>query len=322
MRISFKQALWAAAFCGIGTSAHAECGKVTITEMNWASGAITTGVAKFLMEQGYGCTVTVVPSSTIPAVTSVAETGEPDILTEIWVSTVPAYKDLEKAGKIKTVAKVFSDGGEEGWWIPAYLAEEHPELKTLDGVLKNPELVGGRFYNCPEGWGCRTRWDNLIPVYGFKEHGIEVFNPGSGETLATAIASAYQDKKPWFGYYWGPTSILGKYPMVRVDRGPYDAAAFACASQPVCADPKPTGDVATEVLTGITTAFEKREPEIAKLLSNLSFTNPQMNDLLAWQEDNKASTQETTVYFLTKYKEVWKSWLSPEAAEKLAELTK
>jgi len=45
-----------------GTSAMADCGKVSITEMDWASSAVVTAVSKFLMEQGYGCEVQVVPS--------------------------------------------------------------------------------------------------------------------------------------------------------------------------------------------------------------------------------------------------------------------
>ena len=37
------------------TSAMADCGEVSITEMDWASSAVVTAVATFLMEQGYGC---------------------------------------------------------------------------------------------------------------------------------------------------------------------------------------------------------------------------------------------------------------------------
>ena len=51
------------------TTANADCGKVSITEMNWASASVVTNVAKFLMEQGYGCKVTAVPSDTVPAAT-------------------------------------------------------------------------------------------------------------------------------------------------------------------------------------------------------------------------------------------------------------
>jgi glycine betaine/proline transport system substrate-binding protein len=47
--------------------------------------------------------------------------------------------------------------------------------------------------------------------------GLERFQHGSGETLQTSIAAAYADKAPWFGYYWAPTAVLGKYPMVRVE---------------------------------------------------------------------------------------------------------
>lgn len=301
----------------MGSTAHA-CGDVSITEMNWASAGIVTAVSKFLMEQGYGCTVQVVPSSTVPAVTSVAETGKPDIVTEIWAGTVPAYDDLVKEGKIVTTTDVLSDGGIEGWWIPKYLADEHPELTTIEGVLANPELVGGTFNNCPEGWGCRIRWDNLIPLYGFDSAGIEVFNHGSGETLAASIASAYESKEPWFGYYWGPTAILGKYPMVFVDRGPVDEAAWECAARPDCDDLRKTGDAPTRVVTGVTADFATREPAIKDLMSKVSFTNDQMNEVLAWQEDNSATAEEAAVYFLTNHKDVWSTWLSDDARTKLA----
>ena len=45
-------------------AAKAECGQISISEMNWASAAVVTAVSKFLLEQGYGCKVKTVPSST------------------------------------------------------------------------------------------------------------------------------------------------------------------------------------------------------------------------------------------------------------------
>lgn len=294
------------------------CGEVSITEMNWASAGIVTGVSKFLMEQGYDCKVTVVPSNTVPAVASMAETGKPDIVTEMWTNSAPEYKNLEAEGKVKTVAKVLSDGGVEGWWIPDYLAAEHPELTTIEGVLAHPELVGGVFNNCPEGWGCRVANDNLKVAYDFAGHNMPVFDHGSGETLAASIASAYADKKPWFGYYWAPTAVLGKYPMVKVDVGPYNAEAHVCNQTVGCENPQKSDFPSAEVLTGVTAAFAEREPAIVELMSHVSFTNAQMGEVLAWQEDNKASIDESVVHFLTTYPEVWSAWVTPEAKEKLA----
>tara|TARA_Y100001951_G_scaffold103660_1_gene113009 strand:+ start:224 stop:520 length:297 start_codon:yes stop_codon:yes gene_type:complete len=66
--------------------AAAECGEFSITEMTFSSAIITTEIATFLMEQGYGCTVTRVPSDKIPALTSLAGNNEPDIATELWVN--------------------------------------------------------------------------------------------------------------------------------------------------------------------------------------------------------------------------------------------
>lgn len=306
----------------LSSAAQAECGEVTITEMNWASSAVITAAAKFIMEQGYGCKVVKVPSSTLPAVTSIAETGKPDIATEIWLNSAPVYRDLEKAGKVKTATNVLSDGGEEGWWVPKYLVEKHPELAKIEGVLANPKLVGGKFHNCPVGWGCRVANDNMKVAFDLEGNGIEVFDHGSGETLATSIAAAYADKKPWFGYYWAPTSVLGKYPMVKVDMGPHVADVHSCNQKKDCTTPGKSAYPTATVLTAVTTDFAKRQPEIEALMTKVSFTNAIMGEVLAWQEENKASPDETAVYFLNKYKNVWDGWLSADAKKKLARLLK
>lgn len=322
VKFSFLAAAMALTF-GAGVSeARADCGEVSITEMNWASASVVTNVAKFLMEQGYGCKVAVIPSDTVPAATSLAENGEPDIVTEMWINSAPVYQKLEAEGKVQTIANVLSDGGAEHWWIPKYLADKHPQLKTIEGVLANPKLVGGRFHNCPSGWGCRVINDNLKVAFDLEGRGLEVFNHGSGETLSGSVAAAYADKKPWFGYYWAPTSLLGKYEMVPVDLGPYKASVHKCNAKPDCATPGKSSYPSAPVVTGVTAKFAKREPDVVNMLSKLTFTNQQMGSILAWKEENNASAEEAAVKFLTSYKDIWKSWLNDDARSKLAGLLK
>ena len=62
---------------------------------------------------------------------------------------------------------------------------------------------------------------------------------------------------------------------------------------------------------------QKRTPR-SELLSNVSFTNAQMGEVLAWRLDNNASYDEAAVYFLTNYKDVWAGWLNDDASAKLA----
>ena len=304
-------------------AAHAECGEVSITEMNWASSQIITEVSKFLMEQGYGCTVEKVPSATTTAVASLAENGEPDIVTELWLnSTGAVYADLEAEGKVERLADVFDPGGVEGWWIPAYLAEAHPELTTIEGVLANPELVGGRFNNCPDGWGCRIVNDNLIEALGMRGGDIEIFDHGSGETLATSIAAAYENEEPWLGYYWGPTAVLGKYEMVKVEIGDIDMDIHTANQNPENADPGVSDFPPAPVLTVATSDLTDTQPEIAELMGKVSFEVDILNTLLAWQEANSASAEETAVYFLSNYSDTWSGWINDAARENLAAFIK
>ena len=50
--------------------------------------------------------------------------------------------------------------------------------------MANPKLVGGKFKNCPDGWGCRIVNDNLIRAFNLEDSGIEVLNHGFGEKIA------------------------------------------------------------------------------------------------------------------------------------------
>lgn len=304
------------------TSAWAECGEVSITEMDWASSQVVTAVSAFLMAQGLGCDVQTVPSSTVPALTSLAETGEPDILTEVWANSTPSYEPLLAGGKLVELGNVLSDGGVEAWWIPAYLAETNPELTTWEGIIANPDLVGGKFHDCPSGWACDIINNNNLNAAGIDDTDLERFQHGSGETLQASIASAYADKAPWFGYYWAPTAVLGKYPMVRVEVPAYDADAHACNGDVDCATPGFSSYPAAKVVTAASAAFIAREPAAAALMANVTFTNAQMGEVLAWRLDNNASNEEAAVYFLSTYQDVWAEWLDDEAKANLSALLK
>lgn len=299
--------------------AQADCGEVSITEMNWASASVVTNVAKFVMEQGYGCNVAIIPSDTVPAVTSIAENGEPDILTELWLnSTGEVYNELEQQGKIERLGKVLEPGGVEGWWIPTALAKKHPELTTVEGVMENPDLVGNRFNNCPDGWGCRVVSDNLIRALDLESSGIKVFNHGSGETLATSMASAVQDGEPWFGYYWGPTVPMGKYDMTRVELGEYKEKVHENNQNQNADNPGVSEFPAAPVLTSVTTDFKEREPEVTEMLSKMTFQTSTMSSLLAWMDENNASAEEAAVYYLSNNTSEWSSWLNDSARKNLA----
>ena len=300
-----------------------QCGDLSIAQMGWASAEIMTEVAKFLLEQGYGCSVDLVKSDTIPAITSVAENGEPDIVTDLWLNSAgEAYTKLEQAGTMVTLTNVLDPGGVEGWWLPTYLVEAHPELATIEGVMANPELVGAQFNNCPEGWGCRVVSDNLVRALDLEASGIKVFNHGSGETLASSMGSAVTSEQPWFGYYWGPTVPLGKYPMTRVALGAYDAEKFANLQNPNAPEPQVSDFPEAPSVTAVTAKLVEEKPEVVEFLRKMTFKTSEMSALLAWQDENKASAQEAAVQYISTSSADWSTWLSDGAREKLSTLIK
>lgn len=118
MKHSKIKGLTLAVAMATSAGAYAECGEVSVGAMGWASGEALAAITSFVMEQGYGCTVSIVPTDTVPAVTSLAENGQPDVVPEVWANSAPVYFDLEDQGKVITAANIFASGGEEGWWYP------------------------------------------------------------------------------------------------------------------------------------------------------------------------------------------------------------
>ena len=138
-------------------AADSTCGRVTIANMNWQSAELIAWVDKAILENGYGCDVSLVPGDTQPTFTSMTEKGEPDIAPEGWINAMREPLDRAVAeGKLVYAVEELGEGGVEGWWIPDYVAEAHPDIKTIDDALRHPELFPdpedpskGAVHNCP-----------------------------------------------------------------------------------------------------------------------------------------------------------------------------
>ena len=305
-----------------------ECGKVTIADMNWSSASLIANIDRFVLENGFGCEAELVPGDTMPTSTSMIEKGEPDIAPEMWSNSNKELLDQGVADKlIRYAGNSLSDGGEEGFWVPKYLVDKYPEIATIEGVVKHAALFEhpedpdlSAFYGCPAGWNCQISAGNLFSALNLEEAGFELLDPGSGAGLAGSIAKAYEREQGWFGYYWAPTGILGKYDMVKVDFGSgVDVEEFTtCTTQDGCESPKVTMYPPSPVQTAVTESLASRAPDVLEYLNKRSFTNAEMNKLLAWMEDNQADGEISMEHFLTEYPDVWRQWLAPEVADKVA----
>lgn len=322
-----KTILTLAMSCFITSYAQAECGKVSIADMNWTSASLLANVDKFILEEGYGCEASLVPGDTVPTSTSMVEKGQPDIAPEMWTNAVKELMDnAVKDGKLAYAGQSLSDGGEEGFWVPQYMVEQYPELSTIEGVKKHAALFKhpedpekSMFMGCPAGWACQISSENLFRAMNLSDSGFTLVDPGSSAGLSGAIARAYERKAPWFGYYWSPTAIMGRYPMVKVDFGSgVDKDHYInCLTQKDCQNPRVTMFPVAPVWTVTTASLKQKSPEAFDYLSKRSVNNSQMNELLAWIEDNQADGEYAAFHFLSEYEAIWTNWVPADIAEKI-----
>jgi len=313
----------AAAACA-ATPAFAACGKVSIGEMNWSSARVIANIEKFVLQVGYGCKIEMIKTTTVPGVTSQVEKGTPDVISETWINSIRSvFTKGVKEGRVVKAGDVLSDGGLEAWFIPKYLADKHPEIKTVEDLKRNwklfadPENPGkGRFHNCPAGWGCRLVNDNMFKAYGMGDTFVN-FDPGSGDGLKGSIAKAYEQKQAWVGYYWAPTAILGRYKMVQLKLNPSDPVGHACNTKKDCSKPHAGSYPPSRVLSTTTKAFSVSHPAEFAFIAKVSIPNATMNAILAWGEKNQGKGAEMAGYFMQTQKSLWRKWMPADVAKKV-----
>jgi len=308
-------------------AAAEDCGTVTIADMSWSSATLIANVDRFILEHGFGCDAELVPGDTQATGASMIEKGQPDLAPEFWSNAMrEALNKGVEEGRIRYAGTTLTDGGEEAFWVPAYMVEKDPSLATLAGIKANAKLFKhpedpskSAFMGCPAGWNCQISTKNLFDAMNLKAEGFELLDPGSGAGLSGSIAKAYERGEGWFGYYWAPTSVLGKYKMVKVDLGSgVDAEHFKnCTTQEDCLDPKVTMYPPSVVESVVTESFAKRAPEVMAYLAKREFKNAQMNVLLAWMEDQQADGEYAVEHFLTNYESTWTQWVDAPTATKI-----
>ena len=180
-------------------AAAEECGDVTIAQMSWQSADLLAQIDKTILTQGYGCQATLVPGDTLPTFQTMNKEGKPDIVPEMWINSVrDSFDTAVSEGRLEIAAASLSDGGVEGWWIPQFIAEAHPEIKTIEDALKHPELfpspenpTRGAIHNCPPGWSCRISTENLFKAHDAGEKGFELVNTENPGELSASIEKAF-----------------------------------------------------------------------------------------------------------------------------------
>lgn len=295
--------------------------KIDIAEMSWPSAAALAHIHAKILDAGFGCNVEIVAGDTVPTSSSMLTKGRPAFAPELWTgSIVEIWAKGEADETVASLGAAISDGAVEGWWIPTYVAEANPDIKNVEDLVNHVELFQdpednskGRIYSCPPGWACEITNSNLFKAYGLEDT-FNLFSPGSGGNLDASIARAFVKQEPIAFYYWGPTSLMGKYDMTKLGMPTHDPEIYACNGTADCATPGKTDWPTPTVIKGVAAWLPKEAPAVAAYISKAALSNVEVSALLSWGSENKASAEETAENFLMTQEAVWSTWVDADTA--------
>ncbi|MBN2846274.1 MAG: ABC transporter substrate-binding protein [Deltaproteobacteria bacterium] len=304
-------------------NASAAKGVLKIADLSWDSVQVYNRIAGFILENGYGYILEYVPGNTI-ALFAGTERGDIDINMEVWVENQQEAVDKAlAAGTVLDLGPNFPDSW-QGWLVPTYVIKGDakrgikalaPDLKSVEDLPKYWEIFKdaedpskGRFYSCIPGWECQKINEKKFASYGLDKY-YNIFLPGSDAALSGSMAAAYKKGQPWFGYYWAPTWVLGKYDMTPLEEPPYSDAVwnknYACAYPSV------------KVNIFVNAGLQKKSPEVVAFLLKYETTQAMANKFLAYMQDEKASTDDAALWFLKNYEDLWTTWVPADVAKKV-----
>ena len=301
---------------------------------DWASHQFNVAVASAILSKGYGCKVRSVPGTTQPLLNALAK-GDVDVLMELWKeNNVEIWSKIEKSGRAIETKGVSIEGAIQAWWVPRYLVEGDPKrgikpaapgLKTVTdlprykALFRDPEEPSkGRFYNCKIGWNCEKVNSRKLEAYGLLKDYTN-FRAGSGAALDAAIASAYKRGKPILFYYWGPTWVLGKYDLLRIEEPPYNEAVWdrldkAASGVGLAACAYPT----IRVSVALNKAFADAAPNLVRFFNRYHMRDDLVNKALVRMRETRDRTGAKAARdFLRKHPEIWSDWVPAQVAARV-----
>lgn len=260
-----------------------KCGSFNLAVNAWVGYEADAAVVSYVAQHKLGCTV--VKKNLDEQVSWQGfSTGEVDAVLENW-----GHEDLAK--KYITEQKVAQDAGQTGnlgaigWYVPPFLAKEHPDILQWKNLNKYADLFtttesGGKGQLLDGDPGFVTNDAALVQNLGLN---YKVVYAGSEAALITSFRQAEQSKKPMIGYFYSPQWFLSEVPLVKVNLPPYTPGCDAVPAKVAC-------DYPTYHLNKVvSTKFAQSGSPAYRLVKNFSWTNADQNLVARYIAEDKMS---------------------------------
>ena len=288
---------------------------IVFSDLNWTSAEIQNRIAQYIVEHGYGFPTDVVPGATLPLFQGLRK-GDTHVTMEIWLPNQSiGWTEAVELGEVVSVGKSLVGDWQSTFVIPAYIAEQYPDLKTPQDLMK-PEFQElfstddsrgkARLVACVPGWSCELVNDEQIETYGLNDS-LYVIKPGSQDAMFAELFGAYEKQEPWLGYMWGTGDPALKLDLVLLEEEPYTKECWD--SGKACHFDE------SLVLIAVNPSLLPRAPEVIGFLQNWEFSIPVYKPVFQWIDSNPEATRaEAAIWWLENNQDLWSAWVTEEAA--------
>ncbi len=283
--------------------AGGDCGEFNIIVNNWVGYTADAYVLGAVAADKLGCTVSYVALKEGGPSYSALKSGDGDVILEEW-----SHAEELAAGEADGSAVDLGSPGNVGiigWFVPGWLAEEHPEVldyKNLNDFaadFETSESDGkGQFLGSDPNF---TQYDEAI----VKNLGLDfkvIFSGGEVPTVE-AFKKAQENKEWLIGYFWEPQYIHAEVPMERVALPAYTEGCDADKSAVAC-------DYAeTELKKVAATRFMDSGSTAAALTQAFSWTNEDQNLVAKYITSDKMTPEDAAAKWIADNPDKVDAWL-------------
>jgi glycine betaine/proline transport system substrate-binding protein len=286
--------------------AGGECGDLNMAVNPWVGYEASAYVVGTVAQEELGCTVNYKDLKEDVSWQGFG-TGEVDVVIEDW-----GHPDLEK----KFVSSKGGDGsatdfGENGnvgiigWYVPGWLAEEHPDILDYKNLNKYAEDFAtsesggkGQFLGSDPSY---VQFDEAI----IDNLGLDfkvVFSGGEAATI-TAFEQAQKNKEWLIGYFWEPQYIHAEIPLEQVKLPPYTDGCQDVPAKVACGYPD------TPLKKFVSTDWAESDSTAVDLVKNFKWTNDDQNLVAAYITSDGMAPEDAAAKWVKDNPDKVKAWL-------------
>jgi len=298
------------AACGGATSGAGESepsagakGTVNLAINPWVGYEANAAVLAYLLEKELGYTVEKKELKEEIAWQGF-ETGEVDAIVENW-----GHLDLKKTyieqKKVAVDAGPTGNQGVIGWYVPQWMADEHPDitdwnnLNKYAGLFKTSESKGkGQFLA-----GDPSFVTNDVALVKNLKLNYTVVYSGSEAAIIKAAQQATAQKKPLLFYFYEPQWLFAKQKYARVK--------LPAWKQGCDTDPKKVAcDYPDYVLDKIVSKrFADANSTAYQFIKNFRWTNDDQNLVSDYLTNQGMSADQAAEKWVNEHEATWKAWI-------------